>query len=76
LLVGGDWVEDSDGTYPIMNPATEEVTGGPEASVVDAEADAAAVRKAQAKWAARPHRDAVHHVAGVSAATHQKEAGR
>ena len=44
LLIGGKWVEAGDGTYDIINPATEEVVGqAPNASVADAEAAAAAV---------------------------------
>jgi len=27
LLIGGKWVDASDGTYDIINPATEEVVG-------------------------------------------------
>ena len=57
-LIGGDWVEGSDGTYPIINPATEEIVGeAPEASVADAEAAAAAAREAQPKWAAVPREE-------------------
>ena len=27
LLIGGKWVDASDGTYEIVNPATEEIVG-------------------------------------------------
>ena len=38
LLVGGAWVEGGAGSYPVVNPATEEtVARAPEASVSDAE---------------------------------------
>lgn len=55
LLIGGDWVEGSAGTYDVVNPATEEVVGAaPQASVVDALGAAAAARAAQPGWAATP----------------------
>jgi acyl-CoA reductase-like NAD-dependent aldehyde dehydrogenase len=55
LLIGGEWVEASGGTYPIVNPATEEVVGeAPEGTAKDAEAAAAAAREAQPRWAATP----------------------
>jgi acyl-CoA reductase-like NAD-dependent aldehyde dehydrogenase len=51
LLIGGEWVEAGDGTYPIVNPATEEVVGhAPNASVADAEAAAAAAAEAFPAW--------------------------
>ena len=41
LLIGGEWVDGGDGTYDVVNPATEEVVGqAPNASVADAEAAA------------------------------------
>jgi acyl-CoA reductase-like NAD-dependent aldehyde dehydrogenase len=53
LLIGGKWVDASDGTYDIINPATEEVVGqAPNASAEDARAAAAAAKEAQAGWAA------------------------
>jgi len=53
LLIGGKWVDASDGTYDIINPATEEVVGqAPNASAADARAAAAAAKDAQAGWAA------------------------
>ena len=55
LLIGGKWVEAGDGTYDIVNPATEEVVGqAPNASVAAAEAAAAAARAAFPAWAATP----------------------
>jgi acyl-CoA reductase-like NAD-dependent aldehyde dehydrogenase len=51
LLIGGDWVPAGDGTYPIINPATEAVVGhAPNASVADAEAAAAAAADAFPSW--------------------------
>src|SRR5260370_24770627 len=51
LLIGGKWVEGSAGTYPIINPATEQVVAeAPQASVEDAEAAAAAAREALRSW--------------------------
>jgi len=53
LLIGGKWVEASDGTYDIINPATEELVGrAPNASAADALAAAAAAKEAQPAWAA------------------------
>jgi acyl-CoA reductase-like NAD-dependent aldehyde dehydrogenase len=52
-LIGGEWVDGGEGTYPIINPATEEVVAeAPEASVDDVEAAAAAAKAAQPAWAA------------------------
>lgn len=51
LLIGGEWVEPGNGTYPIVNPATEELVGNaPNASVADAEAAAAAAAEAFPAW--------------------------
>jgi phenylacetaldehyde dehydrogenase len=51
LLIGGKWVEGSAGTYPIINPATEEVVAlAPQAAVEDARAAAAAAREAFRRW--------------------------
>lgn len=51
LLIGGEWVAAGDGTYPIVNPATEEVVGqAPNASVADAEAAAQAAADAFPAW--------------------------
>ena len=55
LLIGGEWVDASGGTYEVVNPATEEVVGqAPEGTAKDAEAAAAAAREAQPAWAALP----------------------
>jgi acyl-CoA reductase-like NAD-dependent aldehyde dehydrogenase len=55
LLIGGKWVDASDGTYEVINPATEETVGlAPDASVADAEAAAAAAKEAFPAWAATP----------------------
>ncbi len=51
LLIGGEWVDGGDGTYPIVNPATEQVVGrAPNASVADAEAAVAAAAEAFPAW--------------------------
>jgi phenylacetaldehyde dehydrogenase len=51
LFIGGQWREGSAGTYPVINPATEEVVGqAPEATADDARAAAAAARAAQPAW--------------------------
>jgi len=53
LLIGGKWLDAADGTYDIINPATEGVVGqAPNASAADAEAAAAAAKEAQPGWAA------------------------
>jgi acyl-CoA reductase-like NAD-dependent aldehyde dehydrogenase len=53
LLIGGKWVDASEGTYDIINPATEEVVGqAPNASASDALAAAEAAKEAQPAWAA------------------------
>src|ERR1700733_8311765 len=53
LLIGGKWVDASDGTYEIVNPATEEIVGlAPNASADDALATAAAAKEGQSGWAA------------------------
>ncbi len=53
LLIGGKWVDASEGTYEIINPATEDVVGlAPNASAEDALAAAAAAKEAQPAWAA------------------------
>ena len=52
-LIGGEFVEGGDGTYDIVNPATEQVVAqAPEASVADVEAATAAAKAAQPAWAA------------------------
>ena len=51
LLIGGEWVDGADGTYPVINPATEAVVGAaPEASAGQAEDAARAARDAFATW--------------------------
>lgn len=55
LLIGGQWVEAGNGTYDIVNPATEEVVGqAPNASVEDARNAAAAAAAALPAWSATP----------------------
>jgi acyl-CoA reductase-like NAD-dependent aldehyde dehydrogenase len=51
LLIGGEWVPGSSGTYGIVNPATEQtIDEAPEASIADAEAAAQAARDALPGW--------------------------
>ncbi len=51
LLIGGEWVDAGDGTYPIVNPATEEIVGhAPNASAADARAAAGAAAEAFPAW--------------------------
>jgi acyl-CoA reductase-like NAD-dependent aldehyde dehydrogenase len=51
LLIGGEWVSGSAGTYGIVNPATEETFAeAPEATAADAEAAAQAARDALPAW--------------------------
>ena len=55
LLIGGEWVEASGGTYDVINPATEELVGrAPDATAADALAAAAAARRALPGWASTP----------------------
>ena len=55
LLIGGEWVDGANGTYNIINPATEEVVGeAPEASVDQALAAARAAQDAFPKWSRTP----------------------
>jgi phenylacetaldehyde dehydrogenase len=50
-LVGGDWVAGSAGTYPVVNPATEDVVGeAPQGTAADADAAAQAARDALPAW--------------------------
>jgi phenylacetaldehyde dehydrogenase len=51
LLIGGEWVAGDDGSYPIVNPATEEVVAeAPEASADQARAAASAASHAFESW--------------------------
>ncbi|HEX6310185.1 MAG TPA: aldehyde dehydrogenase family protein [Acidimicrobiia bacterium] len=51
LLIGREWVEGANGTYEVVNPATEEVVGeAPEASADQARAAARAARDAFDSW--------------------------
>jgi acyl-CoA reductase-like NAD-dependent aldehyde dehydrogenase len=51
LLIGGERVEAGNGTYPIVNPATEQVIGhAPNANAADAEAAAQAAAAAFPAW--------------------------
>lgn len=51
LLIGDEWQLGGDGTYPIINPATEQIVGeAPEGSVDQALAAAASARSAFDSW--------------------------
>ena len=55
LLIGGEWVDGDNGTYAIINPATEEVVGeAPEASADQALAAARAAQAAFPGWSRTP----------------------
>src|SRR5450759_3933868 len=55
LLIGGTWVAAGNGTYDIINPATEQVVGqAPNASVDDANNAASAAAEALPAWSATP----------------------
>jgi acyl-CoA reductase-like NAD-dependent aldehyde dehydrogenase len=55
LLIGGKWLEAGNGTYDIINPATEQVVGqAPDASVEDANAAARAAAEAFPAWSQTP----------------------
>jgi phenylacetaldehyde dehydrogenase len=55
LLIGGQWVDAGNGTYDIINPATEQLVGqAPNASVEDANNAAAAAAEAFPTWSATP----------------------
>ncbi|MEY9962943.1 phenylacetaldehyde dehydrogenase [Streptacidiphilus sp. MAP12-16] len=51
LFIDGAWRDGGDGSYPVVNPATEEVVGhAPEASAADVDAAVAAAREAFVTW--------------------------
>ncbi|MHA6760776.1 aldehyde dehydrogenase family protein [Streptacidiphilus sp. PAMC 29251] len=51
LFVNGEWREGGDGSYPVVNPATEQVVGhAPEASAADVADAVAAAREAFEGW--------------------------
>ncbi len=67
MLIGGEWVDGANGTYSIVNPATEEVVGqAPEASVDQALAAARAAQDAFPKWAATPPAERARLLAAVT----------
>ncbi len=69
LLIGGKWVDAGNGTYDVVNPATEQVVGqAPNASPADAEAAAAAAREAFPAWAATPAEERLALLKAASAA--------
>ncbi len=55
LLIGGEWVDGAGGTYPVVNPATEQVIGeAPEGSVQQALDAARAAHDALPTWSRMP----------------------
>jgi len=51
MLIGGEWVDGGDGTYDIVNPATEQIVAPvPQASVADSAAACAAAADAFDEW--------------------------
>ena len=72
MLIGGEWIEGERGTYPIVNPATEqEVGGAPEASVAQAVAATEAAAEAFPAWSrtsAAERADLLHRAAEAIAA--------
>lgn len=51
LFIGGEWRDGGDGSYPVVNPATEQLVGhAPEASAADVEAAVGAAREAFGSW--------------------------
>ena len=51
LFIDGAWREGGDGSYPVVNPATEQVVGhAPEASAADVADAVAAARRAYQDW--------------------------
>ncbi|MBC3842841.1 aldehyde dehydrogenase family protein [Streptacidiphilus sp. 4-A2] len=51
LFIDGGWREGGDGSYAVVNPATEQVVGhAPEASATDVADAVAAARRAQQEW--------------------------
>jgi acyl-CoA reductase-like NAD-dependent aldehyde dehydrogenase len=73
LLIGGKWVEAGDGTYDIVNPATEQVVAqAPNASADDARAAAAAAKEAFPAWAATPAEERLSLLAAAAGAIRAK----
>ena len=51
VLIGGEWVDGADGSYDVVNPATEEIVGvAPEASAAQAHDAARAAQEAFPTW--------------------------
>jgi phenylacetaldehyde dehydrogenase len=74
LLIGGKWVDAGDGTYDIVNPATEQVVGqAPNASADDANAAARAAREAFPAWAATPVDERLSLLRAAASAIRSKE---
>ncbi len=67
LLIGGEWVDGDNGSYDIINPATEQVVGSaPEASVEQALAAARAAQEAFPKWWRTPPEERARLLAAVT----------
>ncbi|MET7517735.1 aldehyde dehydrogenase family protein [Streptomyces sp. NPDC005373] len=55
LLIGGEWHKPSNGSYPVVNPATEDVIAeAPEASSQDVESAVQAAKDAFPAWSRTP----------------------
>jgi phenylacetaldehyde dehydrogenase len=75
LLVAGAWSEAGGGVYDVVNPASEETVGvAPEATVSDAEAAAAAARRALPAWAATSPEDRLALMAEAASAIRSRAA--
>ena len=67
LLIGGEWVDGDNGSYDIINPATEQVVGqAPEASAEQALAAARAAQEAFPKWWRTPVEERARLLAAVT----------
>jgi acyl-CoA reductase-like NAD-dependent aldehyde dehydrogenase len=75
LLIGGEWVDGANGTYSIVNPATEEIVGeAPEASVDQALAAARAAQEAFPKWSRTPAVERARLLAAVTSKLRERAA--
>ena len=67
LLIGGEWVDGDNGSYDIINPATEQLVGSaPQASVEQALAAARAAQEAFPKWWRTPPEERARLLAAVT----------
>ncbi len=73
LLIGGSWTDGAAGTYPIINPATEEPVGhAPEATAEQAQAAAAAAREAFDSWSRTTPEERANLLDAAGAALHAR----